>query len=64
MSSTNHYLVLATDGVWDALSNEDVVTIINTSIVDHEFHHVGYRLISTSRQRGSGDNITICIVFA
>jgi serine/threonine protein phosphatase PrpC len=59
----NNYIVLATDGVWDVLSNEDVIHIINNAIVQNQPKKVGESIISLSRLRHSQDNICIVIAF-
>jgi len=59
----NSYILLATDGVWDVLSNEDVIHIINNAIVQNQPKKVGESIISLSRLRHSQDNICIVIAF-
>lgn len=62
-SEKNNYIILATDGVWDVLSNEDVIRIVNNAIVQNQPKKVGESIISLSRLRNSQDNICIVIVF-
>lgn len=62
-NDTNKFFVAATDGVWDVLSNQEVIDVvlnnsgkpISTSMKE---------LIQIARSRGSGDNITILIFMA
>lgn len=58
----NHYIFLATDGVWDVLSNQEVVDIINEMIINEQWKHIGDKIISTARHYGSGDNITCMLI--
>jgi serine/threonine protein phosphatase PrpC len=51
---------MATDGVWDVLSNNNVINIINNKIMNEEWKDIGRTIISTSRIQGSGDNI-VCM---
>ena len=56
----NKLLILASDGVWDTLSNKDVIDIFHQYAGNTE-EAAKYAMI-TARQRGSGDNITICAI--
>lgn len=58
----NKYVVIATDGIWDALTNHEVIAIVNKTIMYDDAKDIGKRLISTSRKRGSSDNIAICLI--
>jgi serine/threonine protein phosphatase PrpC len=68
LNEPNKYIVLASDGLWDALSSQDVVTLVNTEFDNNTLwaqnprsvlQKVCLRLLKTARERGSGDNITI-----
>ena len=62
----NKFMILASDGVWDTVSSEDAVDIFNYHLKDVEevtkdhLAKASKQLLITARQRGSGDNITIC----
>jgi serine/threonine protein phosphatase PrpC len=58
----NHYIFMATDGVWDVLSNQQVVDIINEMIINEQWKHIGDIIISTARSYGSGDNIACMLI--
>jgi protein phosphatase 1L len=60
IEDSNHYILMATDGVWDVLSNNNVINIINNKIMNEEWKDIGRTIISTSRIQGSGDNI-VCM---
>ncbi|KAG6488077.1 probable protein phosphatase 2C 52 [Zingiber officinale] len=54
----SEYLVLASDGLWDVVTNEDAVAIMK---VEEEADNATRKLAETAFFRGSADNIT-CIV--
>lgn len=58
----NHYIFMATDGVWDVLSNKQVVDIVNGMIINEQWKHIGDVIISTARTYGSGDNIACILI--
>jgi serine/threonine protein phosphatase PrpC len=58
----NHYIFMATDGVWDVLENQDVTNIINKKVMDNDWKDIGNIVINTARQRHSGDNIACILV--
>ena len=62
LTSKNSYILIGTDGIWDVLSNDDVVNIINKSIMEQEWKQIGNKLISLSRYRHSGDNIACILI--
>lgn len=58
----NHYIFMATDGVWDVLSNKQVADIINEMIINEQWKYIGDIIISTARKYGSGDNIACILI--
>jgi protein phosphatase 1L len=58
----NHYVFLATDGVWDVLSSKQVIDIINNNIINETWKNIGNDIISIARSHGSGDNIACMFV--
>lgn len=62
LQKSNHYIFMATDGVWDVLSNKQVVHIINEMIINEEWKYIGDMIISTARKYGSGDNIACILI--
>jgi serine/threonine protein phosphatase PrpC len=60
-SKSNGYMFLATDGIWDVLSNNEVVDIVNKCILHGKYQHIGKEIVSLARKRGSSDNITFLI---
>jgi serine/threonine protein phosphatase PrpC len=62
LTKSNAYIFMATDGIWDVLSNVEVVTIINNCYLAKQHHFIGKELVGVARQRGSTDNIAFLIV--
>jgi serine/threonine protein phosphatase PrpC len=64
------FLVIACDGVWDVLSNQDVVNFILSNCYDktlktriNKDFNIAHQLAEYAINRGSFDNITIIIIF-
>lgn len=58
---TNFNQVLASDGLWDVISNEEVVRIVKDTV--KEAGMCAKRLATEAAERGSKDNITVIVVF-
>lgn len=54
----SEFLILASDGLWDVVPNEDAVSLVK---MEEEPEAAARKLTETAFARGSGDNIT-CIV--
>lgn len=66
LQKDNKYIVLATDGLWDVLSNQEVKLIIDEVLAKKNnkrasLHDAIYKLLEAARSRHSQDNITILI---
>lgn len=55
------FLVLASDGLWDTISNEEVVGLVRDTVKQPEM--CAKRLAMEAFVRGSRDNITVVVVF-
>ncbi|GMH07957.1 hypothetical protein Nepgr_009797 [Nepenthes gracilis] len=53
------FLILASDGLWDAVSNEDAVAMIKS---EQDPEAAAKKLMQEAYQRGSADNITCVVV--
>lgn len=53
--------VMASDGLWDVISNEEVVSIIRDTVKEPGM--CSKRLATEAAERGSKDNITVIVVF-
>ncbi|XP_051138640.1 protein kinase and PP2C-like domain-containing protein [Andrographis paniculata] len=61
LSAEDEYMVMASDGLWDAMSNSDVIGIIKDTVKEPGM--CAKRLATEAIQRGSKDNITVIVVF-
>ncbi|ERN16642.1 hypothetical protein AMTR_s00051p00099980 [Amborella trichopoda] len=61
LSEDDEYLVMASDGLWDVVCNEDVVSIIRDTVKEPGM--CSKRLATEAAERGSKDNITVIVVF-
>uniref|UniRef100_A0A0D9V1T1 Protein kinase and PP2C-like domain-containing protein n=1 Tax=Leersia perrieri TaxID=77586 RepID=A0A0D9V1T1_9ORYZ len=61
LSSDDEFLVMASDGLWDVMSNEDVLSIIKDTVKEPGM--CSKRLATEAAARGSKDNITVIVVF-
>lgn len=64
VSSSDKYLILACDGLWDVLSNQEVVEFINELKHDCKFNgNFAKNLAEFAIERGSLDNVSVVILF-
>lgn len=61
LSTEDEFLVMASDGLWDVISNEEVVRIIRDTVKEPGM--CSKRLATDAAERGSKDNITVIVVF-
>ncbi|CAL9084901.1 unnamed protein product [Musa textilis] len=61
ISADDDFLVMASDGLWDVISNEEVVSIIKDTVKEPSM--CSKRLATEAAARGSKDNITVIVVF-
>jgi serine/threonine protein phosphatase PrpC len=52
---------MASDGLWDVLTNEDVISIIKDTVKEPSM--CSKRLATEAVERGSKDNITVVVIF-
>lgn len=70
LTDDDKFIVLACDGLWDVLSNQDVINFVLENCYDaitnsriNKHINVAKRLAELALTRGSTDNITILVVF-
>jgi len=70
LDKNDKFIVLACDGLWDVLSNSDVVDFILLNCYDESLKNrtnvninVAKKLANHAIEKGSGDNVTVIIVF-
>lgn len=61
LSAADEYIVMASDGLWDAVNEADVVSIIKDTVKEPGM--CSKRLATEAAERGSKDNITVIIIF-
>ncbi|KAJ7976545.1 putative Protein kinase [Quillaja saponaria] len=61
LSEEDEFLVMASDGLWDVMSNMEVVKIIRDTVKEPGM--CSKRLATEAAERGSKDNITAIVVF-
>ncbi|GAB2267098.1 hypothetical protein Dimus_002082 [Dionaea muscipula] len=61
LSTEDEYLVMASDGLWDVMANEEVVGIIRDTVKEPGM--CSKRLATEAAERGSKDNITVMVIF-
>ncbi|XP_070047986.1 protein kinase and PP2C-like domain-containing protein isoform X1 [Nicotiana tomentosiformis] len=61
LSAEDEYIVMASDGLWDVVSETDVVNIIRDTVKEPGM--CSKRLATEAAERGSKDNITVIVVF-
>ncbi|KAK3218035.1 hypothetical protein Dsin_012005 [Dipteronia sinensis] len=61
LSPEDEFLVMASDGLWDVVSNEEAVNIIRDTVKEPGM--CSKRLATEAAERGSKDNITVIVIF-
>ena len=61
VTAEDEFLVLATDGLWDVMSNEDVVALVHDTVKNPSM--AAKRLAMEALARGSHDNVTVVLCF-
>ena len=63
LSSNDHpsFLILACDGLWDVLSDQEAVDFVLK--YQHEKENISQHLINEALRRGSTDNVTVAVAW-
>jgi serine/threonine protein phosphatase PrpC len=62
INSKDKFIILACDGLWDVLSNQDAVDFVNNLLLNKKFHgNFSKELAEHGLSKGSLDNITVLI---
>ena len=63
LSADNHFLILASDGLWDVMSNEQAVEMVTVALHNKiSLNNIAQELQNAAIKKGSGDNITVCVI--
>lgn len=70
LTNNDKFIVLACDGLWDVMSNQDVINFIldncydmSTNVRINKNINIGKKIAELAIGKGSGDNITVIVVF-
>ena len=64
MTGKEDYLVVACDGIWDVVDDQELVDCVGGHLSKGKERHTTARaLVEFARSEGSGDNMTAIIVF-
>lgn len=60
----NEFMILASDGLWDVVTNEEVILFVKQRINKMYLTDISKQLVNYALMKGSGDNITVivCVV--
>jgi len=62
-SDEDEFLILACDGVWDVMTNEEVVSYINSRLlINDNLQKVCEELLETCLAKGSRDNMSVILI--
>lgn len=61
--SEDEYIVVACDGIWDEMSNEDLCAFVSSRLkITHDLEHICNDVIDTCLHKGSRDNMSIILI--
>lgn len=65
LEGTEDYIILACDGLWDGISQQDIPKIVHDYLqkINGDKSRVAKMLVELAKENGSTDNITVVIVF-
>jgi serine/threonine protein phosphatase PrpC len=61
LTPDDEFIVLACDGLWDVLSNDEVVELVESTVKERGL--AAKRLVAEALARGSDDNVTCIVAF-
>ena len=67
-NGSEDFLIIACDGLWDTITPEEATEIVFQHLEENrntggDIDNIGARLATAAKDKGSGDNITIIVVF-
>jgi len=63
LCTEDEFVVLASDGFWDVISNEVACELVHKYMREYELDLVPQKLVDRAYRLGSDDNITVTVVF-
>ena len=61
-NSSAAFIVLACDGIWDVMTNEDVATFVVERAATKTLEHIASQLLDECLHRTSTDNMSVYII--
>jgi len=63
LDEDNHFLIMASDGLWDVMSSEKAVEMVTQKFAQGEtVNNIAQSLQKEAIAQGSADNITVCVI--
>ena len=62
LQKTDKFIVIACDGLWDVMTNQEVVNFVNTFEISDKVN-ISRKLAEHAIEKGSTDNVSVIIVF-
>jgi len=62
LAANDAFLIIACDGVWDVLSDQDACDVCRLAIEQGQVDQVASVLVKTALARGTTDNVSVCVV--
>lgn len=62
IDGSDEYLVIASDGLWDVMENEEVAKFLMDAVKTTDFLQLAKSLANEAIRRGTTDNITVLVV--
>jgi len=63
LSENNHFMIMASDGLWDKVSNEEAVEMVTQALQNKKpLNDIAQDLQNAAIEKGSRDNITVCVI--
>jgi len=63
LNEKNHFMIVASNGLWDKISNEDAVAMVAQGLEDKKpLNDIVRELQNTALDKGNKDSITVCVV--
>lgn len=68
MNGTEDFIIVGCDGLWDTITPEEATNIVFDHLEENkasggDIENISARLATMAKEKGSGDNITIIVVF-
>lgn len=63
LKKSNHFMIMASDGLWDVITNEEAVAMVTRALQNKKpLNKIAQELQDAAIKKGSTDNITVCVI--